>query len=128
MSHHARMAHAELVSKDPAATQKFLEKAFGMKFDVMGAEMGNYRIHRGQANSAPGSAAGDIGIRGPMGPEHPGTVSYITVPNIDDAIKSVKEAGAKMIMDKMEIPNVGYSAIYIAPGEVTQGLFQFRAP
>ena len=129
MSHHARMSHAELVSKDPAATQQFLEKAFGLKFDVMGAEMGNYRMHSGQKNSAPGVAVGDIGIRGLMGPgDHPGTISYMTVPNIDEAIKSVKAAGAKMIMEKMEIPNVGFSAVYVAPGEVTQGLFQFRAP
>jgi uncharacterized protein len=128
MSHHARMAHAEFVSKDPAATQKFLEKAFGLQFDVMGAEMGNYRMHQGQKNSGPGMASGDIGIRGPMGPEHPGTIAYITVPNIDDAIKSVKEAGGKMIMEKTEIPSVGYTAVYIAPGEVTQGLFQLRAP
>ncbi|HTT14537.1 MAG TPA: VOC family protein [Thermoplasmata archaeon] len=129
MAHHARMAHAELISKDPAATQKFLEKAFGLKFDVMGPEMGHYRMHRGQANSAPNAAAGDIGIRGLMGPsEHPGTVSYLTIPDIDEALKAVKEAGAKVIMDKTEIPTVGFSAIYIAPGEVTLGLFQFNRP
>jgi uncharacterized protein len=129
MSHHARMAHAELVSKDPAATQKFLEKAFGLKFDVMGPEMGNYRLHRGQSNSAPNAAAGDIGIRGLMGAgEHAGTVSYLTVHDIDESLKAVKEAGGKVIMEKTEIPTVGWTAIYTAPGEVTLGLFQLRGP
>jgi predicted enzyme related to lactoylglutathione lyase len=124
MSHHAKMDHAELVSKDPAATQKFLEKAFGMKFTEMGAEMGNYRMHGRQE----GAAVGTIGIREPMGPEHPGTVSYLSVPNIDEALKNVVGAGAKIIMPKTEIPKVGFTAVYIAPGEVTQGLFQGLTP
>jgi uncharacterized protein len=123
MAHHARMEHAELVSKDPAATQKFLEKAFGLKFTVLGPEMGNYRMHGRQE----GAAAGAIGIRTPNGPEHPGTISFLTVPNIDEAIKSVKAAGAKIIMDKMEIPKMGYTAVFVAPGEVTQGLYQAMA-
>jgi predicted enzyme related to lactoylglutathione lyase len=119
MAHHAKMDHAELVSKDPAATQKFLEKAFGLKFTVTGPEMGNYRMHGRQE----GAVAGSIGIRTPMGPEMPGTVSCLTVPNIDEAIQAVKAAGATMVMGKTEIPKMGFSAVYIAPGEVTQGLF-----
>jgi predicted enzyme related to lactoylglutathione lyase len=124
MSHHAKMEHAEMVSKDLAATQKFLEKAFGLKFTEMGAEMGNYRRHGRQE----GAAAGTIGLRAPMGPEPAGTIVYLTVPNIDDAIKSVKAAGAKMIMEKTAIPKMGYTAVYVAPGEVTQGLYQALAP
>jgi predicted enzyme related to lactoylglutathione lyase len=118
MGHHAKMEHAELVSKDPAATHKFLEKAFGMKFTHM-QEMA-YWMHG--ANE--GAVEGSLGIRAPMGPESAGTVSYITVPDIDEAIKSVLAAGAKMIMPKTEIPGMGWSAVYIAPGEVTQGLYQ----
>jgi uncharacterized protein len=123
MAHHARMEHAELVSKDPAATQAFLEKAFGLKFRVMGPEMGNYRMH-GRDEGVPNNA---IGIRGPMGPEHPGTIAYLTVPNIDEAIKAVKSAGGTIVMEKTEVPKVGFTAIYLAPGEVTQGLFQLTA-
>jgi hypothetical protein len=44
---HARRMHAELVSREPAATQKFLEAAFELKFDVLGRRMGDYRIHLG---------------------------------------------------------------------------------
>jgi len=124
MAHHARMEHAELVSKDPAATQKFLEKAFGLKFTVMGPDMGNYRMH-GRNEGVPNNA---IGIREPMGPEHPGTIAYLTVPNIDEAISAAKAAGAKIVLEKTEVPKVGFTAIYIAPGEVTQGLFQYIAP
>jgi uncharacterized protein len=121
MANKARMEHAELVSKDPAATQKFLEKAFGLQFNVMGPEMGNYRMH-GRDHGAPNNA---IGIRGPMGPEHPGTIAYLTVPNIDEALAAVKSAGGKVVMDKTEVPKVGFTAAYTAPGEVTLGLFQY---
>lgn len=120
MAHHAKMEHAEIVSKDPAATQKFLEKAFGLKFTEHGPEMGNYRMHGRQE----GAAAGTIGLRGPMGPEGPGTIAYLTVPNIDEALKSVQSAGGKIVMPKTEIPGMGWSAVYVAPGEVTQGLYQ----
>lgn len=124
MAHHVKMEHAELVSKDPAATQKFLEKAFQLKFTVMGPEMGNYRMHGRQE----GASAGAIGILSPMGPEGPGTISFFTVPNIDEAIKSVKAAGGKIVMPKTEIPKMGYTAVYMAPGEVTQGLYQAMGP
>jgi len=124
MAHTARMEHAELVSKNPAATQKFLETAHGLKFTVMGPEMGNYRMH-GRDEGVPHNA---IGIREPMGPEHPGTIAYLTVSDIDEAIKGAKAAGAKLVMEKTEIPNVGWTAAYLAPGEVVLGLFQNKAP
>ncbi|MGA7922824.1 MAG: VOC family protein [Thermoplasmata archaeon] len=121
MAHHVKMEHTELVSKDPAATQQFLEKAFGLKFTVLGEEMGNYRM----LDLPEGTLSGGIGIRSPMGPEHPGTVGYLTVPDIDEAIKSVKSAGAKIVMEKTEIPKMGFMAVYIAPGDVAQGLCQW---
>lgn len=125
MSHHAKMDHAEIVSKDPAATQKFLEKAFGMKFVVMGPEMGNYRMH----GRNEGAVAGSVGIRTPMSEkEHFGTVAYMTVPDIDEALKAVKAAGGHVVQEKTEIPKMGWSAMYMAPGEVMQGLYQMMAP
>lgn len=120
MSHHAKLDHAEIVSKDPPATQKFMEKAFGWKFAVMGPEMGNYIMH-GKDQGAGGAT---IGIRSPMGPEGPTTVPYVTIPNIDEALKAVQAAGAKIVMPKTEIPKTAWIAVYVAPGEVQQGLYQ----
>ena len=125
MSHHAKLNHAELASSDPAATQKFLEQAFGLKFRELGEEMGNYRMH-GREDGAQGA---DIGIRGLMGPtDLPGTVAYFEIPDIDAAVKSVQEAGAKIVMAKTEVPGVGWLAVYVAPGGVTQGVFQYKTP
>jgi predicted enzyme related to lactoylglutathione lyase len=123
MAHHVKSDHVEIVSKDPHATQKFMEKAFGLKFTDTGPDMGNYLIH----GRNEGATAGGIGIRAPMGPEHPGAVPYLTVPSIDEALKAVQAAGGKVIMEKTEIPGMGWSAMYMAPGEVAQGLFQNKA-
>jgi predicted enzyme related to lactoylglutathione lyase len=121
MAHHVKLDHAEIASKDPAATQKFMEAAFGLKFTVMGPEMGNYRMH-GPGEGATGSS---IGIRALMDPkEQPGNIPYLTVPNIDEALKAAKAAGAHVVMEKTEVPKVAYLAVYIAPGEVLQGLYQ----
>ena len=122
MTHHEKpkMDHVELASKDPAATRKFLEKAFGWKFTVM-EEMG-YSMH----GRMEGAEAGSVGVRALMGPEHPGSISFVTVMNIDAAIKSVESAGAKIIAPKMEVPGFGWAAVYMAPGEITQGLFQTK--
>lgn len=125
MAHHVKSDHTEIVSKDPAATQKFMEKAFGLKFTVTGPEMGNYRIH-GRNEQA---SAGSVGIRAQMDPKDAlGAIPYFTVPNLDEAIKSVKGAGAHILMDKTAIPGMGHFAVYVAPGEVRQGIFQANPP
>ena len=123
MTHHEqpKLDHVELASKDPNATRKFLEKAFGWKFNVMPDMMpGGYSMHGREE----GAAASGVGIRALQGPEHPGSVSYVTVMNIDEALKNVQAAGGKVVMPKTEIPGMGWTAVYVAPGEVTQGLYQ----
>lgn len=122
MTHHEekpKLDHVEFASKDPAATRKFLEKAFGFKITVM-PEMGGYAMH----GRSEGAVAASFGVRELMGPEQPGSVVYITVGNIDEALKNVKAAGASVMMEKTEIPGIGWSAVYHAPGGVVQGLFQ----
>lgn len=120
MSHHEspKLEHVELASKDPKATQKFLEAAFGWKFSSMpGMEYAMLEMPETRDSSG-------VGVRPLMGPEHPGSIGYITVANIDESLKTVQAAGAKVVMGKTEIPGMGWSAVYIAPGEVVQGLYQ----
>jgi predicted enzyme related to lactoylglutathione lyase len=125
MPHHVKLDHAEIASMDPAATQKFMETALGLKFTVTGPEMGNYRTH-GPGEGAKGSS---VGIRGRMDPnEEPGNFPYFTVPDIDAALKAAKAAGAHVIMQKTEVPKVAWLAVYIAPGEVAKGLGQSLNP
>lgn len=112
--------HVEFASKDPAATRKFVEKAFGLKFTDLGPQMGNYLMH-GESEGAKNTG---MGIRALQPKEGAGTVAYLTVANIDTAIQSVEGAGGGILMGKTEIPGVGWSAVYWAPGDVVQGLYQ----
>jgi uncharacterized protein len=116
------MDHVDIVSKDPAATRKFLEKTFGWKFSTMDM-MGGYHMH----GPMEGATTGSVGIRGLMGPESPGTISFITVPDLDSTLKVAEAAGAKILVPKTEVPGFGWSAVFHAPGGVVQGLFQHNA-
>jgi predicted enzyme related to lactoylglutathione lyase len=117
-----QVQHVEFASKDPTATRKFVEKAFGLKFTDLGPQMGNYLMH------GEGEGAGNtgIGIRSLQPKETPGTVAYLTVANIDAMLKSVEGAGGKVLMGKTEIPGMGWSAVFWAPGDVVQGLYQMK--
>jgi predicted enzyme related to lactoylglutathione lyase len=121
MTHHdkSKIEHVELASKDPVATRQFLEKVFGWKFTVM-EMMEGYAIH-GAREGAEGSG---LGVRSLQGPEHPGSVPFVTVSDIDETVKTISAAGGKVIVPKMEIPGFGWSAVYLAPGDVVQGLYQ----
>jgi uncharacterized protein len=117
-----KVEHVEIASKDPAATRKFVEKAFGLKFTDMGPQMQNYLMH-GRNEGAAGTG---IGIRALQPQEKSGTIPYITVTNIDSALKSVEGAGGKILMGKTEIPGMGWSAVFWAPGDVVQGVYQMK--
>lgn len=117
----ARLDIVEFVSKEPSATQEFLERAFGLRFAVMGPELDYYRVH----GKEEGAVASEIGIRAPEGAEPTGTISSLTVEDIDEALERARAEVGKVIMEKTEIPEVGFMATFVAPGLVTIGLFQY---
>ena len=120
MTHHETVTtdHVEYASKDPAATRKFLERALGFHFDVTEA-MGGY----GMRNDKVGRGSG-TGVR-PLQPgESPATIAYLTVSDIEASLKAAQQEGARVIAPKMEIPDMGWSAVVHAPGDVPIGLFQ----
>lgn len=122
MTHHETpsVEHVEFASKDPAATRKFVEKAFGLKFTDLGPQMGNYMMH----GPDEGAKKTSMGLRALQPKEAGGTIAYLTVHDIDASLKSVEAAGGKILMGKTEIPGVGWSAVFWAPGDLVQGLYQ----
>jgi len=109
------VVHVELVSKEPEKTKKFYHDVFGWKYQEM-PEM-NYAMI--ESLEAPGG-----GIRAPSGSESPGTLSYLLVANIDEALRKSERAGAKVILEKQEVPGMGWTGIVLVPGGVVQGLWQ----
>jgi predicted enzyme related to lactoylglutathione lyase len=108
------ISHVELISKDPAKTIRFYEKVFGWKFDDTG---GDYWF-----TAPPALPTG--ALRGPQEGERPGALSYIEVKDIAQTLKDAEAAGGQVIVAKSEIPNMGHYAVFVAPGEVPQGIFQ----
>ena len=111
------VVHVELTSKDPAATRKFLEGVFGWKFSK--AEMPGMEYWTFEAPSGPGG-----GLQAPMNNSPAGTLNYLLVDSVEATVKKIKSHGGKIMMDRTEIPGVGWFAIYEIPGGVTQAVYE----
>lgn len=110
--------HVEYASSDPAATRKFLEGVLGFKFDVddsMGYAMRSDKVEGGAGTGIRALEPGESG---------PTTYSYLTVQDIDATIRAAERAGAKVLHPKVEIPEMGWSGVVLAPGGVVLGLYQ----
>ena len=112
------IVHVELASNDLAATRKFLEGVFGWKFkeEQMGGGMQYWTF---DAGSGPAG-----GLTSPMGGQSPSTLNYVLVASVGDAVKKIRAHGGKILMDRSEIPNVGWFAVYEIPGGVHQAIFE----
>jgi len=107
--------HVELQTQDLGKAKKFYQELFSWKLQDI-PEMGYTMI---ESLSSPGG-----GLRAPAGQEMPGTLSYILVANIDDALRKSERAGAKVLLPKQEVPGMGWTGIVLVPGGVVQGLYQ----
>jgi predicted enzyme related to lactoylglutathione lyase len=114
------VVHVELTSKDPAATRKFMEQVFGWKFkkENMPPPMEYWTF---QAASGPGG-----GLMEEMEERPAGTLNYLLVESVDDAVKKITSHGGKILMPKQEIPEVGWSAMFEMPGGVAAAVFQSK--
>ncbi len=107
--------HVEFVSKEPEKTKKFYTQVFGWKFQDM-PEMNYSMVDR---EDLPGT-----GLRTPAQGEVPGTLSYVQVNSIEDTLAKAKAAGAHVLIANQEVPNMGWMAVFVAPGGVVQGIFK----
>jgi predicted enzyme related to lactoylglutathione lyase len=120
MTHHETVTtdHVEYASRDPAATQRFLEKVLGFHFDVL-ENMGGYGMRSDKVSRGSGT-----GVRALEPGELPATISYLTVVNIDESLEAAQKEGARIVLPKTEIPGMGWHAVVHAPGDVPIGLYE----
>ncbi len=113
-----QIVHVEYASKDPPATKKFFEEVFGWKFQSQPMPPGaSYWTFE-----APAGPAG--GLMETMEGRGPGTLTYLLVESVDEAVKRIASHGGKILRPKEEIPNVGWFAVFEAPGGVVQAAFE----
>ncbi len=107
--------HIEIASTDPERTKKFFEEVFEWDFESH-PEM-NY--HTYVAPSGPGG-----GLMSPMANQTPGILNYLLSHSIEDDVKKIEAAGGRVLQPKMEIPGVGWFAVFQEPTGLTLALFE----
>lgn len=116
------VVHWEFWSEDPSALSEFYKQVFDWGTRML-PEMNYHLVETG----------GDGGINGgfmtPQKGEWPAKLAlYIDVDDMDVYTERVKQAGGKILVEKMEIPEVGYMALFEDPDGRVLGMWErFRS-
>lgn len=113
----------ELVTTDPARAAEFYKSLFGWNVKEMAAEMGGYRV----------VSIGEQGVGGimaaPQGqPIPPHWGCYVTVADVDETIEKCKSLGGRVVMEPMEVPNVGRMAVLQDPQHAVLSVIAYSMP
>lgn len=112
-----KVHYLEIVAADVDAVCAAYEAAQNIEFGSPDPLLGG-------ARTAPLPDGGSIGVRGPLrDTEAPTVRPYWLVDDIDAALRSATERGARVALGPMEIPGRGKFAIYLHGG-VDHGLWQ----
>lgn len=109
------IVHVELQCADPTKSKAFYREVFGWKFEEQ-PQM-DYTTWR-----APSAPAG--GLMGTMEGRPPQVLNYLLADDIDRTIERIAVAGGTILQQKMEIPGVGWWALFLEPGGTTMAVFQ----
>ncbi len=98
--------HVELVATDKHEAAQWYNKMFGWEVEHF-EEMDYIQVRSGSADPTLAFAA----VNPEQGMPAGGALVYVDVADIDATIARAKEVGGAIIMDKMDIPNVGQMTI-----------------
>jgi predicted enzyme related to lactoylglutathione lyase len=102
------VVHFEIMGTDGPKLREFYGKLFDWKFQVMGGA----EIDYGTIQPEAGGIGGGVGAA----PGRPGYVAiYVTVDDINAALKQVVELGGKTVVPRTVIPNVVTWALFSDP-------------
>jgi uncharacterized protein len=106
------VVHFELPAEDRKRMSDFYTKAFGWQTQQLGEEMGNYTVVSTTEAGEDGRPKQPGAINGGFFQKTEDPVSQypsvvIAVDNIKEHIKTVNNAGGKVIGEPMDIPGVG---------------------
>lgn len=107
--------HFEIPAEDVERLRTFYTQLFGWKIEKAGET--DYWMIQTVAADEQGRPKG-FGVNGGMmkkqNPEHKVT-NYIQVESVDDYAKKIERLGGRIIIPKMEVPNVGWWAMALDP-------------
>lgn len=118
--------HFEIPADDVERCQKFYKNVFGweMKNEISGANPGqDYWMFETQDEN------GNKGIGGGLMKRQSSqqtVTNYITVLSIDEFSSKVEQSGGKIIMNKTEIPDMGYIVVFMDTENNMFGLYEAK--
>ncbi len=114
----------ELMVDDPEPLISFYSELFGWKIsDPMPMNEGIY-----YSIEINGNKVGGLMKRPPQVPQMPPLwMNYFSVKSVDEASEKAKSLGAKIVMDKMEIPDTGFFTCMQDPTGAYSYLFEYTA-
>jgi predicted enzyme related to lactoylglutathione lyase len=114
-----RVSFFEFSTADPAKEKAFFSDVFGWEIKKWGDQ--DYWL----VTTGPADKRGiDGGIMPPSMPDAPRVVNTISVDDIDATIERAKAAGATVMVDKMDVPDMGTLAYLVSPTGIPFGLMQ----
>jgi predicted enzyme related to lactoylglutathione lyase len=111
------VVHFEFWSKDPEKTSKFYSKVFDWNIQSM-PEL-NYNLV-----TTGGTGGINGGIMKPQEGPWPGNMAlYIDVDDLEQYVQRIKDAGGKIIVERMEVPEVGAFSLFEDPDGRVLGIW-----
>lgn len=108
----------DLTVKDLDEAKTFFDRVFDWRFEKFPMPYDYYRVQAGSEDE-PGIDGGIGAIADtPTAKGRPLTQVTIPVPNVDDCISRVENAGGRVIEPKMPIPGIGWFAACAEPGGI----------
>jgi uncharacterized protein len=112
--------HVELHTDTPSAAKEFYGALFKWKYEdspspVPGGVYTHIKVGEGTGG----------GLMKKAMPEAPTAwLPYVLVDNVSDTLKKARELGAKVIVDKVSVPEMGAFAVFVDPLGAALGIWE----
>lgn len=110
-------AFTELASADPQASRDFLERVFGWQFSSVTMPAGDYLSYRTEGG-------GQGGVRATLPKEAAGSMNYVRVEDLDDALQAIKRSGGEIVLARVDVPEMGSFFWFRIPGGPVMACWQ----
>jgi predicted enzyme related to lactoylglutathione lyase len=117
MSNH--LCHFEFMVSDSGKAKEFYGKVFDWSFKT-DESMGGYTMI--DAGKEPGGGM----MNKPDTAPHYALSVYFWVDSIDETMAKVTEAGGQVIVQKMEIPGMGWWGLFADPDGIPVGIYEAK--
>lgn len=116
------IVHVELSAEDPKAAGKFYEELLGWKIEI------DERFDYVQFGGDEGAIGGGFNKIGENNTEAGTVVPYASTDDIEATLAKAESMGGKTLVEKSEIPGVGWFAIFLDPSGNQIGLYTAVSP